>query len=215
MAKLISKNIKAIIFDHDDTLVGTIEAKWAQHKHIALKYYNKQLLDKELIEHWGKPLRELLGIWYNTDDLDLAYERVLKHHADFPKRLFDETLGVVENLRQQGKFVGIVTGTARLSLEFDIKTLGIPPGLFDYIQTEDDSDFHKPDPRVFDPAKAWLASHGIKPNQVIYIGDSLHDMNAANGAGFGFIGVTTGLITKEKFTRADAKSIDSLTQLLG
>ncbi len=214
MSGLIGDDIKAVLFDHDDTLVGTIEAKWAQHKHIARKWYNKELLDKELREHWGKPLRVLLGALYETDDLDQAMKRVKRIHADFPKRLFEETLGVLERLRAADKYIGVITSTSRYSFEYDLKDLGIPKALFDFIQTEDDASFHKPDPRAFDPAKIWLAEHDIKPYQVVYIGDSLFDMKASQGAGFHFIGVISGLISSSQFKKAGAVYVSNLSELL-
>ena len=62
--------IKAILFDHDDTLVATIQAKWAQHKFIAKTFYGKDLQDDEIRLHWGKPYSVLIRLLYNTDDVD-------------------------------------------------------------------------------------------------------------------------------------------------
>ena len=42
VSRHIDEKIKAVFFDHDDTLVGTIGTKWAQHKHVAKLYYGKQ-----------------------------------------------------------------------------------------------------------------------------------------------------------------------------
>lgn len=54
----IADHIKVVLFDHDDTLVGTISTKWAEHKFIAKKYYQKELTDDEIRLHWGKPLAQ-------------------------------------------------------------------------------------------------------------------------------------------------------------
>ena len=86
--------------------------------------------------------------------------------------------------------------------------------IIDYTQTADDTLFHKPDPRVFEPAIKWLSQHKIKLNQVLYIGDGLQDMKAALGAGFSFLGVETGLITAKEFRQQKAKSITNLAKLL-
>ena len=42
--KELGTNIKAVFFDHDDTLVGTIVPKWAHHKHVARTHYGKEFL---------------------------------------------------------------------------------------------------------------------------------------------------------------------------
>lgn len=48
--------IKAVLFDHDNKLVATKEAKWAHHKFVAQKFYGRELLDDDILPHWGKPL---------------------------------------------------------------------------------------------------------------------------------------------------------------
>lgn len=210
----IKSHIKVVLFDHDDTLVGTIEAKWAEHKHIAKKYYGKDLTDDELREHWGKPLRVMMGLLYGTDDLEQAMSYNKATHHNFPKKLQNDTISTLQYLHDKGKKLGVITATHKFSLDYDLETLGIPKKLFDYIQTEDNTLFHKPDPRVFKPALAWLEKQNIKPAEVVYVGDGLHDMQAALGAGFEFIGITTGLTTKDQFKANGAWSINRLRDLV-
>lgn len=215
MNKHIADHIKAVFFDHDDTLVGTIGSKWKQHKHVAKTYYQKDLTDTELKEHWGKPLRELVCLLYGTDDADEAMSHNLAHHEDFPKELFTATIDTLEQLHASGKRIGIITATSRFSFEHDLELHGVPQKLLDYTQTEDDTNYHKPDPRVFEPAVEWLKEQGIKPSEVVYIGDGLHDMRAALGAGFSFLGVETGLVTAEQFKAEGANSIPGIADLVG
>src|SRR5579863_7135338 len=99
MAKYIGEAIKVVLFDHDDTLVGTIEAKWAEHKHIAKKYYGKELTDDELHKHWGKPLSIMIGLLYDTDDLIQAMDYVKITEKDFPKKLHEDTLSTLKHLK--------------------------------------------------------------------------------------------------------------------
>jgi len=212
--KHINPHIKVVLFDHDDTLVGTIEAKWAAHKFVAKKHYNKNLSEDEIREHWGKPLRVLVGLLYDTDDVDTAIDREMATHKDFPKILLEDTKQVLAQLRKSGKKLGVITATSRRSFEFDLSTMKIPKSMFDYTQTEEGSEYHKPDSRVFDPTKKWLSRHGIKPSEVVYVADGLHDMKAALGAGFEFIGVSTGLVTQADFKKSGARSIRTLGDLI-
>ena len=214
MSEYLHDTTKAVIFDHDDTLVGTIEAKWAQHKHTAKTWYDKELTHEEIKLHWGKPLRTLVSLLYETDDVDLAFERIMGVHTDFPKLLLPDTLPTLNVLQDAGLTLGLVTATSRFSLEHDLENLAIPPELFGYIQTEEDTNFHKPDARVFDPAKRWLDSQGIAPHEVTYVGDGLHDAKVAQDNGFNFVGVETGLVTKEMFVDAGFISISSLSKLI-
>lgn len=211
---LIDPSIKVVLFDHDDTLVGTIKAKWAQHKFIAHTFYGKKLTEEELRAHWGKPLTVLMKLLYNTDHIDMAMSYNIATRSQFPKILFKNTIKTLNSLRKLGKKVGLVTATTNASLSHDFKTLGIPEELFDFIQTEDDTLFHKPDPRVFEPILEWLAKQHIKPQEVLHVGDHLNDMLATQQLGFEFIGVATGLFSVQDFAQHNIKAVSKLTDLL-
>jgi len=206
--------IKAVFFDHDDTLVGTIEAKWAHHKHVARMWYDKELTDDDIRKHWGKPFSQLIALLYGQDDPAEAMRRNLSCEDDFPKVLFKDTMPTLRRLHAAGKVLGIITATSRYSFEHDLDLHGFPRDIIGYTQTEEDTSFHKPDPRVFEPAVAWLAARNILPHEVLYVADGLHDMKAAVGAGFNFMGVTTGLVTSDAFAAAGAESITGLSLLL-
>lgn len=210
----MSDNIKAILFDHDDTLVGTIEAKWAHHKYVAKTWYGKELTDDDIRQHWGKPFSQLVELLYGQDDPEEAMRRNLSCEDDFPKALPEDTIPTLRRLHAAGKVLGIITATSRYSFEHDLDLHGFPRDIINYTQTEDDTSFHKPDPRVFEPAITWLATRNILPNEVLYVADGIHDMKAAVGAGFNFMGVTTGLVAADDFTAAGAKSIQNLSLLL-
>lgn len=205
---------KVILFDHDDTLVQTLKSKWAQHKHIALNYYNKELEDDEIRLHWGKPLSVLLKELYGTNDIEQATRYNIETRHIFPKTLFLETSDVIGKLRGAGKILGIVTATSRSSLDYDFRTLNIEKEKFDYIQTQEDSAFHKPDPRVFKPAKLWISKLGYSSRDVLYIGDALTDMKAAREAEFQFMGTCTGLVSAEVFKKHGALALKSFSDLL-
>jgi phosphoglycolate phosphatase len=215
MSEYIDEHIKAVFFDHDDTLVGTIDAKWAHHKHVAQTFYGKELTDDEIRPHWGKPLGELVCLLYGTDDVEQAMAHNTATHEAYPKELFTATIPTLRHIKAAGLIVGVITATTRFSFEHDLDLHKIPRDLIDYTQTADDTSYHKPDPRVFEPALAWLTEQQIKPDEVMYIGDGLHDMKAALGAGFSFLGVETGLVTAEQFVEQDAKSIASISALYG
>lgn len=215
MSEHLGEHIKVVFFDHDDTLVGTMSAKWAQHKLIARTYYGKELTDADIIEHWGKPLHELVCLLYGTDDVEQAIAHNVTHHEAFPKELFTAAIPTLRHIKATGRMTGIITATSRFSFEHDLDLHQIPRELLDYTQTADDTPFHKPDKRVFEPALAWLERARVRPDEVVYIGDGLHDMKAALGAGFSFLGVETGLITAEQFRTEGASSIPDIAYLAG
>ena len=125
-----------------------------------------------------------MELLYGHNDPAEAMRRNLSCEDEFPKTLLEDTIPTLRRLRAAGKVVGIITATSRYSFEHDLDLHGFPCDIVDYTQTEDDTEFHKPDPRVFVPAAAWLAGRHIVPREVLYVADGLHDMKAALGAGF-------------------------------
>jgi phosphoglycolate phosphatase-like HAD superfamily hydrolase len=213
MSDCIGLDTKVVLFDHDDTLVATLGPKGRQHKYVARNYYGKDLTDEQLRTHWGKPLSTLLGLLYDTDDIETALARNRAEYANFPKELHPHTVPALDYIQNSGRKIGIVTATRRPNLEADLAHLGIPEARFDYLQTEESTPFHKPDPRVFEPAVKWLGGLGIRPGEAVYIGDGLQDMEAALGIGFQFVGVGTGLITPGEFRSRGAKAVNHLGEL--
>jgi HAD superfamily hydrolase (TIGR01549 family) len=82
-------------------------------------------------------------------------------------------------LKDSGKFVGIVTANGKHNLEHDLIITQIPKDIFDYIQTEEDTIFHKPDGHVFRPVHEYIDELNIYPHEVLYVGDSMQDFKAA------------------------------------
>lgn len=204
---------KVVLFDHNDTLVGTMKAKWAQHKYIASKFYGKKLTDEELRAHWGKPMTAMIKLLYETDHINIAMSYNVATRRRFPKVLFKDTLPVLKALRIAGKKIGIVTASPLSSILYDFDTLKFSRQLIDYLQTEDDTAVHKPDVRAFDPAIKWLREQNILLSEAVYVGDSLDDLESATRAGLKFIGVTTGMVTLSEFMERGALVVSELSEL--
>ncbi len=215
---LIPENTRALVLDWDDTVVATKEVKVQQHIFVARERYGIDLVFEEMAVDWGKPFHELIQKWYRVEGGSLAYQEVLQtvlsYGKDFPKQLFDGAHDIVAAARNAGLAVGIVTGSPTDDLAHDFENTGFTKKSFDYFQASEDSEFHKPDPRVFDPLKKWLGARAIAPVDVLYIGDSFPDYQASRGAGFMFLGVETGVVDAQKFRDAGILSISAIGRLL-
>ncbi len=214
MSEYIGEDTKAVLFDFDDTLVATIQAKWAQHKRVALEFYGITLTDEKIAKHWGEPFPVIVSNLYETDDAEQAIVNNWTCHDEYPKDIFPGTVPTLRHLRVAGKLMGIITATTIASLSHDLVRTAFPRVFIDYVQTCDDTPHHKPDPRVFKPTLAWLHGVHISPEEVTYVGDGLLDMKAATGAGFNFVGVETGLTTAEQFSEAGAVSVPGIADLI-
>lgn len=214
MSELIPDSIKAVVFDFDDTLVGTYEPIWRMHRHVAKKYYDIDLSDETILAHWGQPIDVLIRHYYQTDDSATGFKYILAEYSNFPKIKFEHTLPVLKILRESGKKIGIVTASHLSLIEPDFDIIGLTNDMVDYIQTADDTNVHKPDPAVFELLITWAKKQRINKDEILYVGDGLQDMKAATNAGLNFLGVTTGLVTKSRFKTNGVDSIIDLSVLL-
>lgn len=204
--------IKAVLLDHDDTLVNTFAACMELNKHVARTWYGKELTDEDISAHWNVPITESVRRIFDTDDTELAQQRILECYPLYPKKLIGQT--VTKKLKFAGIPVGIVSSSSRQLVAYDLARADVQDDI-SYLQTEEDTPYHKPDPQVFDPTIKWLEQCGISPAQTLYVGDTLNDGHAATQAGFAFVGVTTGAFRKGQFTTAGFSSLVTVEQVPG
>jgi HAD superfamily hydrolase (TIGR01549 family) len=200
---------RAVIFDLDDTLLKTYSIKWEQHKATAKRFYNKTLSDEMIRLHWGKLTRDLVSAYYGTDDTTqnmVANYRSLDN--EYLKELHDDSIRVLNYLSRPKVFTGLVTNATRETVLADLARLGVALDLFNLIQTFDDTQAYKPDPKVFEIMLHTLARNGIR-DHILYVGDDITDYHAASIATIHFIGVTTGVRTREDFEREGVKMVIS------
>lgn len=207
--------IKAVIFDYDNTLVSTIETKWAQFKKMSRTFYDFDLTDEKIREYWGRPMDDLLEqLFPKLDTLDQLYQNYLSLDSEFPMQLYPGVLEIFSTLKQRKIKYGILTATSRRLITERFDTHNFPVEDFFTIQCADDSKYHKPDPRVFDNLLAKLKSISINANETVYIGDDIRDYQAANAAGMKFIGIPNGLTSETDLKNTNSPVIKTLPELL-
>jgi putative hydrolase of the HAD superfamily len=180
-------NIKAIIFDLDNTILDrtntfrsfTNSFLRSYFDHIEMTqelfdriiyldqdgYKDKQELFSELLEElpWKmKPLKTELLDFYSTEYVKNAV-------------LMDHAREVLQHARKNYK-TGLITNGKTLIQYGKIDQLGIR-NEFDLIIVSEEAGIKKPDPRIFEMATKQL---GLRPNECIYIGD--HPVNDIEGA---------------------------------
>jgi phosphoglycolate phosphatase-like HAD superfamily hydrolase len=198
---------RAVLFDVDDTLLKTHEAKWRQHKYVAKTYYGHELTDAELAQHWGKPFDEL--VMQTARGAGTPEERrtnYLRHELEFPKEYHDDALETIRALHAAGLVLGLVTSMRLDGSMIDFRNLNMPLDRFDVVQGSEATEYHKPDPRVFAPALQALAVRGITDG-ILYVGDALSDYLAARDAGLAFVGLTHGFVNEAAFRQSGAEAV--------
>jgi len=185
------KNIRAVGFDLDDTLVMTESAAFEFENKI-LRLMGRPAMIREIHQAtWGRHLGEAItdrspGIDAN-EFMRLFQEEWRKHleHNSDHDMLSPEANDLLRTLGQKNYYLFILTGrdgfeTAHLKSAAHSIAVHFAP---ENIYHKDNVAFPKPDPRAFD----WLFELGYKPEECLFVGDSVIDAQAATGAGVNFI----------------------------
>lgn len=207
---------RAVLFDFDFTLGDSSRGIIDSALH-ALESINRPPVPPEAI-------RKLIGL--SLPEVALALDATCSPRevdcfiAAFHRRadlvvvetttFYPGVLSLIRSLRRSGVRTGIVSTKVRRRIEA-ILDAHAAPGDFNIIVGIEDVPAHKPDPAGLNLALAQL---GVPSDSALYIGDHPVDAEAAIAAGIPFIGVLTGMTTREHFTALGATAIPDLSHLL-
>lgn len=124
--------------------------------------------------------------------------------------LIDGTKELLGDLRSAGMKIGLVSTKTRLAMDAMLNSNELMESV-DFSICGDEVTNYKPNPEGVNRAIEFL---GAKPEQVVFIGDSLHDAGAAQNAGISFIGVTTGVCSRVDWEKEKLVYVDSVRDLL-
>ena len=168
-----------IVFDVDGTLLDTEEA--------ILQSFQKTLREHAGIEKELSELSFCLGITGaaalkrletgHEEEILLQWKENLAALRDFV-RVFDGIELLLKRLRADGFQLGVVTSRCRAEYERDFMRLGLD-GYFDTVVCEEDTVCHKPEA---EPLECYMRKAGARREEVLYIGDSIYDMECARAA---------------------------------
>ncbi len=194
--------IKAVIFDFDDTLCLTEQACFhLENESLALMH--RPPMSREIHQStWGEYLGEAIkkrspGI--DPEDFLKVHRRLV---ADYQARgkldaITEENQKTLDELASEGYQLMILTGREKYELEHLMHPSHHLSARISHFYHKDNNTHHKPDPRTFGVIER---EHGLKPEECIYVGDSVGDAAAAKGANLHFIAsLESGLRTKEDF----------------
>lgn len=193
---------KTILFDIDGTLVDT---------------------EKTIIKSWQKTLKDTLNVEPEAEDLfyvlgipgTKAVERYAKdptqakelldlwevndHKMFHYAKLFDGITDMLQQLTDAGIRLGVVTSRTDSELKRVFDTFPIKQ-YFDIAITASMTKLHKPNP---DPILKALSSLDIHPDDTLYIGDSIYDMQCAHQSQVQFALASWGAKDNPEFAKID------------
>lgn len=175
--------LQAIIFDVDGTILDTEQAILQSLQRTLREETEKEYALDELRFALGIPGKDTLR-QLNVDDLETVHQKWSAAVLDFSQEVsvFSNMEAVIQSLASKPLQLGIVTSKTRQEVtdEFDPFKLS---NYFTQIISASDTVQHKPHP---EPLITCLELLQVAPEDAIYIGDSIYDLQCAKQAGVKF-----------------------------
>ena len=113
------------------------------------------------------------------------------------------------SLKSKGFLIGVMTNDAEKAAQAQLEAVGILD-LLDFLAGSDTGYGCKPAP---EPLLAFAETTNLKPDEIAMIGDSLHDLQAADAAGMMRIAVLTGVATESQLKNYSDIVLPSIADL--
>ncbi|MBS4455428.1 HAD family hydrolase [Tuanshanicoccus lijuaniae] len=227
--------IEGILFDKDGTLIR-LDDLWVEPtlqfmemfiaKHTAMtadekeQFYhmigieNQQLVANGMVAAGTIREQATALARHCTVPVDQVEAAMTQYFTDYlhthPEKLIPVTdlTALFTQLKAKGYGLGLVTADSHQPTMVALELLGIAD-YFSFIAAADDKYALKPHPEAL---HAFAQSIGAKATEVVYVGDSIKDMQFGQH-GYGAIGVLSGNTAKETLLAHTDCVIDSIEQL--
>jgi HAD superfamily hydrolase (TIGR01549 family) len=187
--------VQAVVFDIDGTLVDSVDLH-AEAWRIAFKKFGKTIGFAEVRRQIGKGADQLLPVFFSPKELAEFGQELEEYRSELYKneylpgiKAFPKVRELFERIRQDGKRIALASSAKGDELNTYKKVTRID----DLIQAEtssDDAEKSKPHPDIFDAALAELGD--VARNQVVVVGDTPYDAQAAAKANLRTMGLLCG-----------------------
>ncbi len=202
--------IKAVIFDVDGTLVDSVDSH-AESWQEAFLHFGHSIDFEEIRSQIGKGGDQLMPVFLSEKEIEKQGKQIEALRAAIVKeRFFPKITGFrrVRALMQRliSRHVDIVLASSakKDELEFYKKVCSIQD-IVHKETTSDDAEASKPHPDIFEAAIELLP--GIDKDEIIVVGDSPFDAEAAGKAGLRCIGVLCGGFAEDVLRKAGCVAI--------
>jgi HAD superfamily hydrolase (TIGR01549 family) len=193
--------IKAVIFDIDGTLIDS-NAAHAESFVRAFKKFGKDLAFEELKCLIGMGADDILEKYLSEKEIDEFGEDLKEFRKEIfleeylPKlKTFPKLRELFERLKADEKQTALASSAGEDELKEYKKLLNLN-NLIEEETNADDAEEAKPEPDIF--LAAFDKLKNVEKENVLVIGDTPYDAEAATKAGLKIIGVESGGWTREK-----------------
>ncbi len=170
------QELKAVVFDMDDTLYGEKEYVRSGYRQIAAILPQVQNAEKKLwkfFEEKKPAIDELL----NTEGIDseeTKLECIKTYRFQKPEiHLYDGVKEMIQELKRKGIKIGLITDGRPEGQRAKIEALGLEELVDEIIVTDEfgGAEFRKPNPLAFETMKERL---DVEYSEMCYVGDNIN-----------------------------------------
>jgi HAD superfamily hydrolase (TIGR01662 family) len=204
--------IKAIILDVDDTILDFSKQASKCYQETAKELNLKKVSTKSVCRYFGTPHDKMLKELWDYKDEKKFENIVFKKINESKFKPFKDAIKTIKQLKKD-YILALLSSKSKRIMYPQLRQMKLDTKLFKFIQSKEDTKYHKPNKKVFSKAFKKLK---LKPNEILYVGDSLFDCKAANAAKINFVAVLTGHYTKNEFKKHKVKNnniLKSINQL--
>lgn len=202
--------IKAVIFDIDGTLIDSVDLHaeaWVE----ALNHFGHEIAFQDLRSQIGKGGDQILHGLLPPKLVEQQGEKIKDFRADLFKRrylpkvrAFPGVRDLFERIHAAGQRSVLASSGNADEVEQYKEIAGIADLIYS-ATSSDDAEHSKPFPDIFQAALAKL--QGLGPDEVVVVGDTPYDAEAARNAQMKSIGVLSGGFAEQALREAGCIAI--------
>lgn len=197
----ISSMNKILLFDFDGTLADSIEIVTISFKDTFQEMKEEYPGDTAIQAEIGKHLQDIFAKFVPDHRIEEAVQCYRKYYLFRQERgevhSLPGVISVIRDLKEKGYRMGIVTTKLRKYTQPLVDQFGLLD-CFEIIVGAEDVKKCKPNP---EPLFTAVKKMNVSVDECVYIGDAVHDGEAAKAAGMEFIAVLTGAGKKEELEK--------------
>lgn len=187
--------LKAVIFDIDGTLIDSVDLH-AQAWKETFEHFGKKIPFGDVRQQIGKGGDQLLPVFFSKAELAELEKEIEEYRSrlfkrDFLPRVrpFPKVRELFKRIVDDGLRIALASSSKKEELQ-EYKRIAHIDGLVEEETSSDDANKSKPHPDVFEAAIARLED--IEPEEMVVVGDTPYDAQAAGKAGLLTIGLLCG-----------------------
>jgi phosphoglycolate phosphatase len=188
--------IRGIIFDFDGTLIDSYEAIAESLNHVRSTFELSPLPMEEIKGMVGHGLEQLIDRAVGPDRIEEGVKLFRQSYATLCERktsILPQVKETLDELDRRGYRMAIATNKPSYFARDILRALEIEH-LFAEVLGPNDVQRPKPDPEMLE---SIMMRVGLSPDEVVYIGDMLIDIEVARRAGVAAYAIPTGSASRE------------------